>query len=270
MGKQRIDRELERKYTRGGSDPGNGPDRKDRPKGTNRDTRNLGLLSLFFILLALVFIVGKFTFEGRFVSSPRGSQSASMPRITHVENLTAPAELESEQPSPLPIEKPAAEKETEPEPLPAVEPAKPEEPPVKEYQSRLFFLKINDEGQILLKSILRTIQYDSGLLTATLESLLTGPSQEDLIKGYFTLIPGDTRLNKVSIRDGIAWIDVTEDFGYNHLGYEGYQAQLKQLIYTATEFSSVKGVRITVNGREKEFLSAEGIDISGILTRESF
>jgi germination protein M len=179
--------------------------------------------------------------------------------------LPLPQESQEEIP-PLPlIEEPPVEQAKE-----TIERVEPVEPQLKEYQSRLFYLKINDEGQILLKSILRNITYESGLLGATLDSLLSGPSQDDLIKGYFTLIPSDTKINSVAINDGIAWIDVSDEFSYNHLGYEGYQAQLNQIIYTATEFSSVRGVKITINGKEEEFLSAEGVNISGILTRDDF
>jgi germination protein M len=265
MAKKRINPELEKKYTKQSTSrrtisPGSSGNNK------KKEDRNLGLLSLFFILLALVFVIGKFTIEGRFVSSPAGQERASMPRVTRMENLAPTVQESQEEIPPLPlIEEPPVEKPKE-----TVEKIEPVEPQLREYQSRLFYLKINDEGQILLKSILRNITYESGLLGATLDSLLSGPSQDDLIKGYFTLIPSDTKINSVAINDGIAWIDVSDEFSYNHLGYEGYQAQLNQIIYTATEFSSVRGVKITINGKEEEFLSAEGVNISGILTRDDF
>ncbi len=255
MTKKIIDPSLKKKYTaRTG---------KDGEKG--KSGRNLGLLSLFFVLLSLVLIVGKLTLEGKLASDPPKSPS-SLPTVTRTE-------IERETPKTVLLpepEAPALSTESLPTEEPPREEPQPEAVPLKEYQSRLFFLKINDEGQILLKSIMRNIQYDEGLLAATLNALLAGPSQEDLMKGYFTLIPSDTVINKISLKDGIAWIDVNESFRYNHLGFEGYQAQLKQLVYSATEFSSVQGVRITINGMEEDFLNAEGISIGDVLTRESF
>jgi spore germination protein GerM len=243
------------------------PSLKKKYHSKNINNRNLGLLSLFFILLSLVLIVGKMTIEGKLAGDPP-KNPGSRPVVTRIEveqntqlNKTT---LNQEQVTPELSEeslKPIA---------PPQEKEKPIKEPVKEYQTRLFFLKINDEGQILLKSIMRNIEYEEGLLTSTLEALLIGPSQDDLMKGYFTLVPDGTVINKISLKDGIAWIDVNDAFRYNHLGFEGYQAQLKQLVYTATEFNSVKGVRITINGNEEDFLNAEGIHIGGILNRDSF
>ncbi|MDC7219869.1 MAG: GerMN domain-containing protein [Spirochaetales bacterium] len=258
MAKKTIDPSLKKKYGTGGT--------KQSP-AREKSGRNLGLLSLFFILLSLVLVVGKLTLEGKLAADPPDSP-ASLPVVTRMEEKesTSPqkASLAVEKATPQ-IDEESIKKEDEPK-----EETEPEETPLKEYQTRLFFLKINDEGQILLKSIMRNIQYEEGLLAATLSALLDGPSQDDLMKGYFTLIPNETVINKISLRDGIAWIDVNDAFRYNHLGFEGYQAQLKQLVYSATEFSSVVGVKITINGSEEDFLNAEGINISGILTRDSF
>ncbi|MDC7222681.1 MAG: GerMN domain-containing protein [Spirochaetales bacterium] len=258
MAKKSIDPSLKKKYAQ--NSVGN-------EKKRGKSQRNLGLLSLFFILLSLVLIVGKLTIEGKLAADPPHSP-ATLPVVTRIESeqtdQTNKAALTPDNP-PATIPEESLKPE---EKIP--EPTEPEKEPLKEYQTRLFFLKINDEGQILLKSIMRSIEYEEGLLAATLSALLSGPSQEDLMKGYFTLIPNETVINKISLRDGIAWIDVNDAFRYNHLGFEGYQAQLKQLVYSATEFTSVKGVRITINGREEDFLNAEGINIGGILTRESF
>jgi germination protein M len=258
MAKRTFDPALKKKY----------PPRDEKSTGKEKKPgRNLGLLSLFFILLSLVLIVGKLTLEGRLSLGPaeHSSQTPVVSRIESEETLKAQKAADpstEEQPSPLLNE----DSLTREEPVPV----KPETPPQKEYQARLFFLKINDEGQILLKSIIRTISYEEGLLSATLDTLLTGPSQDDLMKGYFTLIPEGTVIHRVTLKDGIAHIDVNDAFRYNHLGFEGYQAQLKQLVYSATEFSSVKGVKLTINGASEEFLSAEGVSIGEILTRESF
>jgi len=258
MAKKTIDPALKRKYNSG--------ENKNLPT-PGKPGRNLGLLSLFFVLLSLVLIVGKLTFEGRLSSGPSGSPT-SLPTVSRMETEETQA---SRKAALAPAAEPSVPAITE-ESLPREEPPapEPETPPQKEYQARLFYLKINDEGQILLKSIMRTIVYQEGLLAATLQALLAGPTQDDLMKGYFTLIPEGTLINRVSLSDGIAHIDVNEAFRYNHLGFEGYQAQLKQLVYSATEFSSVKGVRVTINGATEEFLSAEGISLAGVLTRESF
>lgn len=277
MAKKTINPDLEKKYAHRRSEPERKTVSRQGKNGrtsSGREGRNLGLLSLFFILLALVFIVGKLTLDGRFAASPTAAGIGELPTVIREEAPTLEGETPGQEnrDSPVLTDKPIIA--DTPEEIKDSDSEEPgpirEEKEIREYQSRLFYLKINDEGQILLKSIIRTVEYETGLLGATMDTLFSGPSQDDLIKGYFSLIPSDSRINTLSIRDGIAWIDVNEEFTYNHLGFEGYQAQLKQIVYTATEFSSVRGVKITINGREEEFLSAEGIDISGILSRESF
>jgi spore germination protein GerM len=57
---------------------------------------------------------------------------------------------------------------------------------------------------------------------------------------------------------------------YNHYGVEGYLAQLKQIVYTATTFPSVQDVQILVEGKQKDYLGGEGVYIGKPLSRNSF
>jgi spore germination protein GerM len=57
---------------------------------------------------------------------------------------------------------------------------------------------------------------------------------------------------------------------YNHYGREGYQAQLKQVVYTATSFSSVQDVQFLIDGKTRDYLGGDGIFIGTTLSRNSF
>ena len=63
-------------------------------------------------------------------------------------------------------------------------------------------------------------------------------------------------------------MDFSENFLFNSFGLEGYMGQLKQIIYTATEFPTVKRVQILIEGQVKSYLG-EGIFIGNPLTRET-
>lgn len=142
--------------------------------------------------------------------------------------------------------------------------------PEAQRDSRLFFYKLDDQGQITLKSVLRPVQQDRYGLQTSIEELLTGPGSVDLDKGYLSLIPQGTLLNEVRILGNTARLDFSEEFCFNPLGYEGFNAQLKQIIYTATEFNQIDEVLITIDGELREYINGEGMYTGEPLSRESF
>ena len=75
MARKIIDPSLKKKYT-GATE--------NREKKSGASGRNLGLLSLFFVLLSLVLIVGKLTLEGKLAADPPNNPS-SLPTVTRTE-----------------------------------------------------------------------------------------------------------------------------------------------------------------------------------------
>ncbi len=171
-------------------------------------------------------------------------------------------------------------KDIEPEPLtkspPPVAPSATEKPldkPVVNQATKPFktyFVTVNGDGQIDLSPVTQQIVTASSPLTAVMKSLLEGPNPSDLSRGYLSLIPTGTRLLSIRVEDSTAFLSFSEDFQFNTLGMEGYSAQLKQIVYTATEFSTVKQVQILIEGKVREFLGSESIPIGSPLTRSSF
>ena len=145
-----------------------------------------------------------------------------------------------------------------------------ERPQPKIRKSRLFFILVSNEGEINLKGVIRPVEYQDAPLTATVESLLKGPLPAEVNRGLITLISPDTRLRNVYIKKDTAFLDFNEAFRFNSLGREGLIAQLRQVVYSATEFSNVKKVQILIEGKTLDYLGPEGIFIGKPLSRDSF
>jgi spore germination protein GerM len=169
----------------------------------------------------------------------------------------------------------------EPAPPPAVdEPAPPPKTTDSEKQeivtaksSRkygLYFIHVTDDGMIYPKKVEREVTFTDSPLTETINSLLSGPTTEELNQDLINLIPKGTILLSAAVKDGIAYLNFNESFKFNTMGVEGYMAQLKQIVFTSTEFSTVKKVQFLVEGELVEFLSGEGVYIGKPLDRSSF
>ena len=77
-----------------------------------------------------------------------------------------------------------------------------------------------------------------------LEQLIGGPGFET--NEYMATLPADTKVNKLLVRDGICYLDLSEEF-LN--GVEGItdEVSVYSLVNTLTELSSINKVRITVD-----------------------
>jgi spore germination protein GerM len=133
--------------------------------------------------------------------------------------------------------------------------------------SLYFVFHDGEKGE--LRRVVRPVYYADSPLTDTLKALLEGPSGAELNQNLISLVPGNSRINSVAVKDGVAYIDMTESFRFNSFGYEGAVLQLKQLIYTATEFPTVSSVQFLIEGRKQQYLNPEGLYIGKPLGRDS-
>jgi spore germination protein GerM len=102
----------------------------------------------------------------------------------------------------------------------------------------------------------------------SLTALIAGPNPEETSQEFISLIPKETRVLNAAVRGTTAYISLSEDFQFNTKGVEGYAASLRQIVWTATEFSNIKDVQILIEGRRLDYLG-EGIYIGGPLSRET-
>ena len=143
------------------------------------------------------------------------------------------------------------------------------EVPITELQ--LCFVEIDSEGSVVRKMVKRSIPKDDSPLSTALKLLLKGPDASIATeKNCQSLIPAGTKLLGIKIKNGVAYLDFSEDFEINPFGVEGYNAQLMQIVYTATSFSTVKSVQFLIEGEKKEYLGSEGQWIGSPLSRNAF
>ncbi|MFP4383233.1 MAG: GerMN domain-containing protein [Spirochaetia bacterium] len=137
-------------------------------------------------------------------------------------------------------------------------------------QYGVYFIHVTEDGMIYPKKVEREVTFTDSPLTETINSLLTGPTSDELNQDLINLIPKGTILLSATVKNGIAYLNFNESFKFNTMGVEGYMAQLKQIVFTSTEFSTVKKVQFLVEGELLEFLSGEGVYIGKPLDRSSF
>lgn len=176
--------------------------------------------------------------------------------------------VKPEQKNPAPEkkdEKPQAEsskQETKPAEPVTVKPEsiKPETRTIK-----LYFVNQDPNGSYSITPVSKQINKTNSPLTDTLRALIAEPQ---INSNYWNLIPEGSKLIGASVNNGVATLNFNEEFTYNHVGVEGIIQQLKQIVYTATEFTTVKSVQILIEGKKQDFLQ-EGVYIGAPLTRNS-
>ena len=137
-------------------------------------------------------------------------------------------------------------------------------------KARLYFTMIDSSGRIQLKSVIRPIAASDSPLRDTLETLLKGPTAQELNLGYMSMIPVDARLRNVTIKGDTAVVDFSQSFRFNPQGLEAMDAQLRQVVFAATEFPSVRKVQIQIEGSTVRYLGTEGMRLDAPLSRTSF
>jgi hypothetical protein len=132
----------------------------------------------------------------------------------------------------------------------------------------LYFIEVDRDGTILHSRVARPIVVSGSPLQDTLRTLIQGPTVEEIGRHLTSLIPEGTNLLSVTIRGQTAFINLSEEFRFNHYGIEGYAAQIHQIVWTATEFPTVKDAQILIEGQRVDWL-VEGLWIGSPLNRDS-
>ena len=94
-----------------------------------------------------------------------------------------------------------------------------------------------------------------------IESLLTGPLRE----GFVATMPEGTQLNKISVKDGVAYVDFNEAFN-GQAGELRSEMTLYSVVNSLCSLPTINRVQILING-EKQDVYRETIDISNTLER---
>lgn len=100
----------------------------------------------------------------------------------------------------------------------------------------------------------RTIPWTEGIGRAAIEELLKGPTVEEKGMDYFTNIAPNVRINSLTIKNGIAQIDLSEELDKNIGGSCRVTAIRAQITETLKQFPTIQDVAISIDGRTEDVL----------------
>jgi len=125
---------------------------------------------------------------------------------------------------------------------PAVTPA-----PTTIVRAYLFLGSFTDNPGLV--PVLRTVPETKAVARAAMDALLAGPNgaEMSISPAMYTTIPEGTRLLDISIADGVATVDLSKEFKAAKASFQGSSANA-QVVYTLTQFPTVKLVRIEIDG----------------------
>jgi spore germination protein GerM len=143
-----------------------------------------------------------------------------------------------------------------------------EESPPASRERVIYFVKIDNSGLVFTSPVKRRVFVSDSPLLDVLNLMLQGPAESEQKQGLTSLIPEGARIQNIKVTGNTAVVSFNENFMFNSYGVEGYIAQLRQIIWTATEFPNVSDVQILIDGRRVDFLG-ESIRINRPLGRDS-
>jgi spore germination protein GerM len=136
----------------------------------------------------------------------------------------------------------------------------------KSIDVKIYFLKLDENTeQLYLSSVTRKVS-DKNILRLSLETLISGPSPSEKSAGYMSAVPSSLRVNRVAIKGRSAVIDFSGAIEEDAPG-QILIKRLQQIVYTATAIDGVDNLLITINGKAKKSIGADGLSISGPIGR---
>ena len=166
-------------------------------------------------------------------------------------------------PSATPATAPSGDPATTPVPT-----AAPTEASADTMVVRAYYVLDGEPGVEGLVPTLRDVPETTGVARAAMETLLRGEILADY-DSLSTAIPAGTRLLGLSIRDGVATVDLSREFESGGGSASAFR-RLGQVVYTLTQFSTVRSVLFQVEGRTVTTFGSEGIVLDGPQTRADY
>jgi germination protein M len=134
---------------------------------------------------------------------------------------------------------------------------------------RAYFLLGGEQGVSGPVPVLREIPGTKAVATAAMTALLEGPNARERAAQISTTVPDGTQLLGLTVTDGVATVDLSREFESGG-GSASILGRLAQVVYTLTQFPSVKSVLFRIEGREVHALGGEGAVLDGPVTRADY
>ena len=134
---------------------------------------------------------------------------------------------------------------------------------------RAYFWLGGAEGSAGLVAVLREVAGTTAVARAAMNAVLAGPTAAESGRQISTAIPEGSQLLGLSIKDGVATVDLSSEFESGG-GSASVLTRLGQVVYTLTQFPSVKSVVFKIEGQTKSVFSSEGVVLDGPVDRADY
>jgi germination protein M len=147
--------------------------------------------------------------------------------------------------TPAPSDEPSVEPSVEPSQ--STTSATPSSAPTGTTIVRAYFWLGGNPDSAGLVAVLREIPATKAVATAAMNALLAGPTPTEKGQLITSEVPDGTQLLDLSIKDGVATVDLSSEFQAGG-GSSSVATRLGQVVYTLTQFPSVKSVVVEIEG----------------------
>jgi len=135
---------------------------------------------------------------------------------------------------------------------------------------RAYFILGGEPGSVGLVPVLREVPKSTAVAKAAMTALLAGPTRlESGDRQISTAIPDGTTLLGVSAKNGVATVDLSTEYDSGS-GSASMQYRLAQVVYTLTQFATIKSVVFQIDGETVTTFGSEGIVIDGPVGRADY
>jgi germination protein M len=207
---------------------------------------------------------------GLLVASAACTSSGSLGQVPSVPPTAAPsidAGPPDATPAPSTSPAPSGQPSSEPPASPSGSPSP--SVPVQTMVVRAYYVLDGDPGVEGIVPTLRVVPKTSGVARAAMEALLDADAIIDQYSQLSTAVPDGTSLLGISIKDGVATVDLSREFESGG-GSASSSYRLGQVVYTLTQFSTVRAVLFQIEGRTVTTFGPEGIQLDGPQGRSDF
>ena len=120
-----------------------------------------------------------------------------------------------------------------------------------------------------LVAVLREIPSTKAVATAAVNALLAGPTSGEAGRSITSAVPDGSQLLGLSVANGVATVDLSSEFESGG-GSASVLTRLGQMVYTLTQFPTVKSVVFQIEGVTKTVFSSEGVVLDKPVTRADY
>jgi germination protein M len=117
--------------------------------------------------------------------------------------------------------------------------------------------------------VMRAAPRSPAVATAALGALLAGPTAGERRYGIGSVVPDGTKLLGISLARGTATVDVSSEYASGG-GSLSMTLRLAQIVYTVTQFPTVKRVVFELDGRHVTVFSGDGLVLDHPQTRKDY